>query len=377
MNFNPARIRTLSFWHYQCAGWAFVAVAQLLRIYAVGKLDWYIGISLTMQTVAGLLVTSMLRLWYRNARYQTYSLAAIIGLIVVGATAVTIVWWGVFLFIQYSLFGPDALSEALIPLTIVTVHAYTFPKHLTWCTLYFGIKVWQDWVKECEQILQAEAAAQRAQFHTLRYKLNPDFFFSTLKMIHDLMEINASSSKALVTSLAECLRYSLVTKSGVLIPMKTELDAVRQYLSIEQELAGELLHIVYDIDRESEGKLVPAYSMLSLVEYLLRSSVRAGGLKQTIELRCRFAYSELEIALELRYRCTHREFEKIPVRSGDGERAYESNETLREVEARLKESFPGKCRMEVVRNSNENSVSIHLWFTTGDAHDKKNSYDNR
>ncbi|HLP16997.1 MAG TPA: histidine kinase, partial [Bacteroidota bacterium] len=230
------RTHTLTFWHYQCAGWGFVAVAQCMRVYFVHGWRGDLELSIALQVAAAFLFTSLLRLWYRTIRYQTFPLAAIVGLIAAGSSAVSVVWWGAFLLLQHSLFGAEALNDALIPLNIITVFAYTFPKHLIWSTLYFGIKVWQDWIEEREHAARAAAEAQRAQFHMLRYKLNPEFFFSTLRRIHQLMETDAASAKAMVTSLAECLRYSLVTKNGGSVPLSIELDAVRQYLSLEQEL---------------------------------------------------------------------------------------------------------------------------------------------
>ncbi|HLP17596.1 MAG TPA: histidine kinase, partial [Bacteroidota bacterium] len=171
----------------------------------------------------------------------------------------------------------------------------------------------------------------------------------------------AASAKAMVTSLAECLRYSLVTKNGGSVPLSIELDAVRQYLSLEQELGGGRLNVVFDLDETIQSKMLPAYSILTPVEYMLRSLALADddGGAVTMEVRSRCRENELEISLS---------------RLGSGLRSTiepSFDERLREMQARFAESSTGGGRMELVHEHGEQRIAVNVIFSDQDTYGTK------
>jgi LytS/YehU family sensor histidine kinase len=90
------------------------------------------------------------------------------------------------------------------------VFSMTWP-FMMWSILYFVINFWLEWRREQERAVKATLLAQKAQLQMLRYQLNPHFLFNALNSVRALVDENQESARAMITELAEFLRYSLCT----------------------------------------------------------------------------------------------------------------------------------------------------------------------
>jgi LytS/YehU family sensor histidine kinase len=143
-----------------------------------------------------------------------------------------------------------------------------------WCTLYFGIKQWQQSVRERERLVRAESEARQARLSALRYQLNPHFLFNSLNAASTLvLQGKATAATRMLAQIGELLRTTLDSDSPAAIPLSQELAFVEQYLAIEQTRLGDRLRIHTQISKDTLDAMVPSMLLQPLVENAVRHGV--------------------------------------------------------------------------------------------------------
>ena len=143
-----------------------------------------------------------------------------------------------------------------------------------WSALYLGVKNWLSWQKERENALEAVALANQAQLEMLRYQLNPHFLFNALNSIRASVDEDSTRAKLMITQLSEFLRYSLLQESAKKIPLRDELEAVRNYLAIEKIRFEDKLTVEFDVENEAEDSSVPCFLLNPLVENAIKHGLQ-------------------------------------------------------------------------------------------------------
>jgi len=103
----------------------------------------------------------------------------------------------------------------------------------------------------------------------LSSKINPHFLFNSLNLVLSLLKKPDKAEAALI-NLSELLRYQLDFSDAPTVPLKTELEAVDKYLSIQQMRFGEKL--TFRIEGDSDG-LIPPLLIQPLIENCVKHNV--------------------------------------------------------------------------------------------------------
>jgi two-component system, LytTR family, sensor kinase len=355
----PQRIRDISFWYYHTAGWFLYAAVQLGIFLSWNGLMWKPLVSISIQLAALFFLFLALRWYYKNLPLQTTSLFPLISRIVLASFILTVLWQFVWGSIEYSIFREKFIKFVSDPLHIVTRLSYSFPIFLGWSALYFGIKTWRDWLNEREQTERAIEEAQHAQLQMLCYQLNPHFLFNALNSVRALVDEDARSAKTMITELSEFLRYSLVSRNKPIVTLKDELDAIRLYLSIEQQRYEDKLQVHYEIDKRTEDIPVPSFLIHPLVEDALRSGMQTSTMPLRLEITSTLRDGMMKISVN--HSGSH-----IPT-NGNG--SFEPG--MEQVEARLQELFPGRFHISSCQQNNQAQSILELVITNGLNYEEK------
>ena len=105
-----------------------------------------------------------------------------------------------------------------------------------------------------------------AQMRSLEAQINAHFLFNTLESINCIAEIEEVDSIArMAKALGDMFKYSIKTKSE-LVPVKTELDHVRNYLVIQQIRFEDRFGVEFDIEDGLEDLLVLKLILQPIIE---------------------------------------------------------------------------------------------------------------
>jgi two-component system sensor histidine kinase AlgZ len=153
---------------------------------------------------------------------------------------------------------------------------------------YFYLALTLVFKRMCERItaehsraVTERAAALTARLQALQARTNPHFLFNTLNSIMSLVAGRPSQAENMIGLLAKHIRYALEGSERSFVALGVELDAVRDYLGIEQVRFGPRLRVdiavATDVDLEMH---VPPMVLQPLAENAVLHSVSrriAGG----------------------------------------------------------------------------------------------------
>ncbi|MGV6806732.1 MAG: sensor histidine kinase [bacterium] len=182
-----------------------------------------------------------------------------------------------------------------------------------WAALYHGIKYYQLLQQEHQTLLEitaeqqrerlkrseAESQAREAQLRLLRYQLNPHFLFNTLNSMSSLVSSGQNGrAQQMINQLSHFLRYSLASDRSLVANLSMEIEALRQYLLIEQARFGERLRIEFDIDEQSREASLPSMLLQPLVENALKYAIAPSENGGTIRIASRVEGDRLMLTVE-------------------------------------------------------------------------------
>jgi LytS/YehU family sensor histidine kinase len=104
-------------------------------------------------------------------------------------------------------------------------------------------------------------------------QLNPHFLYNTLHAISSLMYRDVDAADRTISQLSDLLRYALDSTSQQEVPLRQELEFLKNYLKIEQTRFGERLNIEFEIEPRAEELLVPTLILQPLVENAIRYGI--------------------------------------------------------------------------------------------------------
>jgi len=153
----------------------------------------------------------------------------------------------------------------------------------------FGVAVVMDLHLKAQrsavQALELQRELSAAQLHVLQMQVEPHFLFNTLNAITTLVETNQQQQASeMLKHLNVILKTTLRRSAPAKIPLAEELDAVENYLAIEQIRFADRLRLEFRIDPSALNALVPSFLLQPLMENAIRhgiSRLEDGGMIQT------------------------------------------------------------------------------------------------
>jgi len=260
-------LRVPAFWRFQLVFWSFGVLLQFLLVGLMGdQTNMFLTPRLiVVRLMTGVILSSLgavILAWLDALRLSTVKFTmATLALILIFFSIATLVGYRVYHQINHQ--GPP--KEILLALLILRLGIYSF---WTFFFLRFITQIRRN------QLLEENRHAELA---LLRNQVNPHFLFNALATI---MAVRREEEKVvLVTqSLADYLRFSLSqhqeNKKTFLYPLGEELEALRNYLEVENVRFGENLIWNFDIEEDAEGFGVPS----ALVQPLLENAIKYGQL---------------------------------------------------------------------------------------------------
>lgn len=350
-------LRSLSFWHYQIAGWILFWLADfvLMSLKDMKAIDFFVE-SLEVPLAFGL--SLLLREIYKRVNYKRLSIPVLFVYVMIWSLIFTIVWYAGIVALWYVAVDPSYALPLMNFRVALRWINYFIPIWLGWSSLYFGIKYWRDWEDERLRARDATLLAQRAQLQMLRYQLNPHFLFNALNSLRALVSEDRRNAKLMVTELSEFLRYSLVHRDLAVVPLREELEAVRHYLSIEKRRFEDKLQVKFDIQPEVEEDPILGFLLHPLVENAIKYGMKSSSLPLTVHIAALRKNGGTQVSVTNSGSWyVHGEDEELQSGTGTG---------LTNVRMRLENAYPGQHAIEVSTDEGEVRVSIEIHKTSGE-----------
>lgn len=202
---------------------------------------------------------------------------------------------------------------------------------------------------EMQRRLQEERRkAAEAELTWLKNQLNPHFLFNTLNNISSLVQINPDEAQENIARLSDLLRYALYDSNGKTVPLKSELEFLRNYIDLMRLRSGKTT-INIDIDEPTENFEIIPLLFISPVENAFKHTA---GHREPSIINIFFKMDKmLYFAVENTYFATT---ETNHIGSGIG---------VENLRRRLELAYPGRYKYTQRTEDGIYHVSISIWKT--------------
>lgn len=289
------KLRTIAFWTCQIVGWGlYSAIGASAAIAEVGRQpSILIGYGLFFVYSIGLtwlLRREILRRQWLSLPVRQFLPRVAAASIVTGSVMAFLVW----LFnrlLEHD--GPGRFDLRATSWLFVGVNGVT----AMWTMLYVSVKVTERYRQTQLESLRLQLALRESELRALEAQINPHFLFNCLNTIRGMIVENPPQAQDMVTKLAEMLRYSLHRDRTHTVPLAREMEAVANYLALEEARFEDRLRVRYAIDAGAAELPVPPMMLQTLVENAVKHGIaqRPDGGDVSIRAGMRDGSLELEV----------------------------------------------------------------------------------
>ena len=220
-------------------------------------------------------------------------LVAAVLLSVIGAFAYSYINYAAFY-----LLWPMWKVEPLTPISAGYTASMFFWTFMSWCALYFALRYEAESKEKDLRLMASQALAMDAQNRMLRYQINPHFLFNTLNALSSLILAKENDrAERVVLSLSSFLRHTLEKEMPDKSPLEDEIEAQRQYLTIEQARFEDRLNYVETIPADLRDALAPSLILQPLVENAVKYGVARSNAPVTIEIKAEASDGRLRLTV--------------------------------------------------------------------------------
>ena len=145
---------------------------------------------------------------------------------------------------------------------------------------------------------QLERQLAESQLSALKAQLHPHFLFNALNSAAMLARTDGERAHTLLLELAELFRLTLQNSSILDVPLRTELDFLDRYLSIERIRFEDRLIVNFDVAERTADLLVPSLILQPLVENSIRHGLARKRDALHLTVRSRVVDKQLVLEVE-------------------------------------------------------------------------------
>ncbi len=193
----------------------------------------------------------------------------------------------------------------------------------------------RQWVTTDQKLKETEAARAQAELKNLRNQINPHFLLNTLNNIYALTAISAERAQEAIMELSKLLRHMLYEYQEPTVPLKEEVDFIRNYVSLMKLRMPAGVDVAFEVNcKECDLRISPML-IISLVENAFKHGISPTE-PSFVRIQVFIDKTKREVTFDIR----NSNFPKTQQdRSGHGI-------GLQQVERRLQLIYPGKHTWE-------------------------------
>lgn len=136
-----------------------------------------------------------------------------------------------------------------------------------------------------ERVKEEQRQLDRMRFNALQSQIQPHFLYNTLECIHwQALSSGSQEISTMVKALAQYYRICL-SEGKDIIPLRVELEHVRNYLIIQNMRYGNIITLVEKVEEKYLSMMIPKLTLQPLVENSIYHGIRIKeGLTGTVEI---------------------------------------------------------------------------------------------
>lgn len=276
------------YWWCQIIGWStFIAVSVFFAT-SFGNPDRLYYMSLVLTCVFGLVITHIMRLNIAFLKVLDKPLRNQIFYFLVLTIVFSILLGIISESVDYLIgYNPKQLEKFNRSERLFLSSFNALWLILIWNMIYYIYHYVESNRRQQLDKFRLEAMVKSLELQTIKSHINPHFIFNSLNSIRALVDENPRRAREAITELSNILRSSMQAEKSEVVPLKQELDIVKDYLALEHMRFEERLKIEMKIDEDTLTQPVPPMMLQTLVENAIKHGISKqinGGLIRIISI---------------------------------------------------------------------------------------------
>lgn len=254
--------------YYHGGGWLVLLILMVMAEWRGG--DFSFGVSLASQSVNVMfyivvVYINLLHLfptYLKSGKYWQY-LLLLVGLALM-VTPIKLV----LKFLLFSKVG-DMQNDILN-----NMDAYFFSTFLMAGLSTVG-KIMVDWITENRKKVTAQNESMQSELRFLKSQINPHFLFNTLNSLYALTLKKDDKAPDIVIKLSEMMRYMLYECNEPRVPLRKEINYLRNYLDLERLRQRKGININLEVSGNVTDQMVAPLLLIPFLENSFKHGVNA------------------------------------------------------------------------------------------------------
>lgn len=173
----------------------------------------------------------------------------------------------------FELYNENTISEKYID-RLTNMLISDFHNSVRTFLIFISILIAYDYFKKnTESIIlkkNVENEIGKIKLESLRAQLQPHFLFNALNNVVALIDENKTKAQTLIIDLSDLLRYTINLKPQKMVPIEEEIQLIKKYISIEKSKYEDQLNIVWMVEKNLKGTMVPPLIVQPLIENAIK-----------------------------------------------------------------------------------------------------------
>ncbi len=213
------------------------------------------------------------------------------------------------------------------------------------------LKIISDWLRQQRELRELTTQNLQSEIRFLRSQINPHFLFNTLNSLYALTLKKDDSAPAIVLKLSDMMRYMLYESNSEKVPLKKEVDYIKNYLELEKLRHGVKTEVIFELEGAMSDQKITPLLFIPFIENCFKHGVNKSVEKSLVQLHMKLEDNKIWFQIRNSKPADLNSLEISNEVGGIG---------LENIKRRLKLLYPGKHHLEIRDKSAEYIVNLEL-----------------
>jgi two-component system, LytTR family, sensor kinase len=218
---------------------------------------------------------------------------------------------------------------------------------LVMTTFFFILEEWIRLQGITIKMQEIESQKVQSELQALKAQINPHFLFNTLNNIYSHSLEKSAKTPDMILKLSELMSYILYECHDEQVPVKNELNFIRNFIELEKIRFEDNLQVKFDIEEKGTNQVIVPLLFIPIIENAFKHVGNIGKEKPYVNVF--IAIDSEQIVLKVNNSVSKDATKKTIKESGIG---------LENVRKRLDLLYPGKYNLEVIEDEKEYLVNL-------------------
>lgn len=167
------------------------------------------------------------------------------------------------------------------------------------------VQITTDWLRHRQEKKELETQTMQSELNFLKSQINPHFLFNTLNSLYALTLKKSEKAPEIVIQLSEIMRYMLYECNERRVPLRKEVNYMKNYIELEKLRQGEDVDIKFELRGHVGEQLIAPLMFVPFIENSFKHGLSNQISDGFVHIRMSIENNEMQLHIENSKAPTH------------------------------------------------------------------------